>query len=104
MICLESIKKQPLKKSERLSGKKLLKNILTKEETPINSNKLQAPMKCFPIQKKDNFMMTMERKESKMEDLQEVEDSEDYSTCFQEEEEKRLVDLRKANQNLFNYQ
>lgn len=57
-------------------------------------------MKYCLIPKKDNFMMIMENKELKTEDLQEEEDLVDCLKCLVEEV-KNNQDLEKENLNLF---
>ena len=64
----------------------------------INSNNSLMPIKFSQTQKKDNFMMTMEKKESKMVEHLEEEVSEDFLISFQDEV-KNKVDLVKVNQN-----
>jgi len=54
--------------------------------------------KSYQIQKRDNFMMIMENRESKMEVLQEVQASVVYLICL-EVEERSNQGLEKENQN-----
>lgn len=70
--CCKWTRRLRLNKLERLSGKKLSKCIQIEEETPKNSKNCQMLIKYFPTLKKDNSMMNMESKESKMEALQEA--------------------------------
>lgn len=88
----------PPNKSERHSERKLLKSILTKEEILISSNNSQMLIKFSLTQKRDNFMMIMERKESRMVVHLEVEEWEVFLICSLEEERNNLVQ-EKANQN-----
>lgn len=54
----------------RPSEKRHLKNILIKEETPINSKLLLMHMKFYQTQRKGNSMISMDSRASKMEDHQ----------------------------------
>lgn len=56
------------------------------------------PIKYYQTQKKDNFMMIMESKVSKMEVLREVQDLEVYLICLAVEE-KSNQGLEKVSQN-----
>lgn len=96
-------KKSLLSRSEKLLEKKRSKCIQIKEEIPKNSNNYRMLMKSFPTQKKGNFMMIMERKELRMEVLQEVLVLEAYLICLLEERKNQQA-REKANQNLLNSQ
>lgn len=64
---LMSKKLPPHNKSERPSEKKLWRNTPTKEVTPKNSNKSPTPTMSSPTHKNDNFMISMVKRESKLE-------------------------------------
>ena len=63
-----------------------------------NLNSYLMLTKSYQIQKRDNFMMIMENRESKMEVLQEVQASVVYLICL-EVEERSNQGLEKENQN-----
>lgn len=56
-------------------------------------------IKFFLIQKRDNYMMTMDNKESKTEDHQEAQALEDYLIFSLEEAEENKPVQEKENQN-----
>jgi hypothetical protein len=78
MNYLKSIKKQLHKRSEKPLERKHSRCTQTKEEILKNSNNCLTPIKFSQIQRRDSCMMIMDNKESKMEDHQEGQDSEDY--------------------------
>lgn len=70
MSCSESTRRQLHSKSERPSGRRHSRSIPIRAETPTNSKRSLEPMKYSPTQRKGNCMMTMEKKASRMADLQ----------------------------------
>jgi hypothetical protein len=59
----------PLNKSKRPSGRRRSKNILIEAEILNDFIGSKKPATPSPTQKNDNFMISMEKRESKMEDL-----------------------------------
>ncbi len=59
--------------------------------------------KFSPTLRKDSFMMIMDNKESKTEDLQEAQASEDCLTSFQGAAGENKLVREKENQNSLNY-
>ncbi len=77
------IKKQLHSKFGKLSGRKHSNNIPIKEEILTNSRFLLMHMMFWLILKKGNFMMSMEKKVSRLEDHQ-VEEDLTYLICLEE--------------------
>lgn len=75
------IRRPQLKRFVKPFARRPSRNILIKEETLKSSNRLALPIKFFLTLKRDSSMMTMERKESRMEDHLEVQALEGYLIC-----------------------
>lgn len=102
MSCLESTRRQLHSKSERPSGRRHSRNIPIRVETQRNSKRYPERTRCSATQKKDSSMMIMDRKASKMEDLQvEQVASAVFSRCS-EAEEKSHQAPEKARPSLSN--
>jgi len=97
--CSKSIKKQPPNKSEKPSERKHSRCTLIKEEIQRNLKNCLMLTKFSPIQRKGSCMMIMDNKESKTEDLQEAQVSEDCLISSQEVVEENKLVLEKENQN-----